>query len=162
MSAALLAAVLLLLFPGCPGKLADPERFASTPQADAQSCELDIDVEQDLLVPRCSGGGCHAADNPAAGLDLASPNPGDRLLGAPSSQCDGEMRIDPSAPADSYFVHKLEGPVDGCGDRMPAVGAPLTDQELQCVRVWARDLAGGTPADAGVLPSRDAATGTTP
>lgn len=142
-------AALVALATGCPGRLEDPTRFRSAPQETTEPEGCSLDVVQDLLLPRCAGGGCHGADAPAAGLDLASPDRAARLVDAPASQCDGEVRIDSAAPGESYFVRKLEGPVEGCGERMPLIGAPLTSRELQCVRRWAREITGGTPRDAG-------------
>ena len=50
------------------------------------------------------------------------------------------MRINPARPDDSFLLEKLEGPREGCGDRMPLVGF-LDQAEIACVRDWVRQQA---------------------
>ena len=56
----------------------------------------------------------------------------------------GMFRVDPGAPDNSYLLLKLMGPPDSSfGARMPLVGAPLTDDQIDLIRSWI--LAGANP-----------------
>ncbi|MCA9576958.1 MAG: hypothetical protein R3B40_09070 [Polyangiales bacterium] len=130
-------APLALLVGGCVGSIDDAEQFGPAPE-----CRINLDVE-DMFRQRCGTGTCHGneTDDPAAELDLVSPDPGLRIVGTMSTQCDGLMRINPARPDDSFLLEKLEGtPREGCGDRMPLVGY-LDQAEIACVRDWVREQA---------------------
>jgi hypothetical protein len=88
-----------------------------------------------LIAARC--GGCHNAMSAAKGLDLRSPGLGARTVGVASS-CQGRPLLvaGPGEPA-GHLLDKIEGPVPGCGNQMPAGGPALSDQEKACVREWA-------------------------
>ncbi len=140
---------------GCVGSIDNEEAFGPAPE-----CRIDLDVE-DLFRQRCGTGTCHGNEtaDPAAELDLVSPNPGPRIVGTMSTQCDGRMRIHPDRPDDSFLLEKLEGPREGCGDRMPLVGF-LDQAEVACVRDWVREQArlvrmrdAGVPGDTGTSAS---------
>lgn len=136
----------MLVLAGCPADLDDPEQFPAVPP-----CRGDIDAEQ-FLINRCGGAACHGAgETPAGGLDLSSEGVAHRLVGVPSHECRGLLRIDPSDPDQSFFLGKLVGPPAGCGDRMPIVGF-LDQRELGCMRAWVHEVAASTPVmDAGFM-----------
>ncbi|MCA9532833.1 MAG: hypothetical protein KC593_04105 [Myxococcales bacterium] len=121
---------------GCVGSIDNEEQFGPAPE-----CRITLDVE-DLFRQRCGTGTCHGNEtaDPAGELDLVSPNPGPRIVGTMSTQCEGRMRINPARPDDSFLLEKLEGPREGCGDRMPLVGF-LDQAEIACVRDWVRQQA---------------------
>lgn len=144
----LLGPLLWVALAGCVGSIDNPEQFGPAPE-----CRITLDVE-DLFRQRCGTGTCHGNEtaDPAADLDLVSPNPGPRIVGSMSTVCEGRMRINPARPDDSFLLEKLEGPREGCGDRMPLVGF-LDQAEIACVRDWVREQArlfqpydGGVPA----------------
>ena len=60
-------------------------------------------------------------------------------LRIPSVSTDPEYKDD-VLRCSKFLLEKLEGPRDGCGDRMPLVGF-LNDAELACVRDWVREQA---------------------
>ena len=142
----LLGPLLLVALVGCVGSIDKPEQFGPAPE-----CRITLDVE-DLFRQRCGTGTCHGNEtpDPAAGLDLVSPDPGPRIMGTMSTICEGRMRINPARPDDSFLLEKLEGPREGCGDRMPLVGF-LDQAEMACVRDWVREQARlYQPRDGGV------------
>ncbi len=115
------------LLGACPGHLEDPERFVA--------CRMD--VERELLAPRCATAGCHAAPNPAANLDLASPGVAARLSSGTSS-CQAR-------PLTAIMLDKVQ-PTPTCGSSMPLGGTPLSSQELDCLELYLQRIsAGGTP-----------------
>lgn len=129
---------LLTLFGGmgCVGSIDNADQFGPAPE-----CRINLDVE-DLFRQRCGTGTCHGNEtaDPAGDLDLVSPDPGPRIVGTLSTQCEGRMRINPARPDDSFLLEKMEGPREGCGDRMPLVGF-LDQAEIACVRDWVREQA---------------------
>ncbi|MBX3131364.1 MAG: hypothetical protein KF718_31895 [Polyangiaceae bacterium] len=144
---------------GCPGSLADPERFL---EAGAATCPPGTDVEKEIFAPLTSSGKtggcasslCHDADEPAAGLDLITPGIAGRVLGTVSTGsineglCDGEVLVDPTDPESSLFIEKVTLKTPRCGDRMP-LAAPLSKANIDCVRQWVLQVAGGADGGAG-------------
>ncbi len=115
------------LLGACPGHLEDPERFTT--------CTMD--VERELLAPRCATAGCHSAANPAGNLDMASPGLADRLS-AGTSSCEGR-------PLTVNMLDKVQ-PEPTCGSSMPLGGSPLSPQELDCLELYLQRIStGGTP-----------------
>jgi hypothetical protein len=131
-----IGALLTCALAGCAGRLEDPSVFQST-----EVCTLD--VQQDILIPRCAIDGCHAPASAQAGLDLLTGDIGARLVQVESTTCLGQMRIDPQNIEASHLWVRLS-PDPHCGDepleRMPLLGEHLTEQEMQCVREWMIDL----------------------
>jgi hypothetical protein len=69
-----------------------------------------------------------------------SPCVTDRLVGAPSTTCEGKLLIDPQNPADSFILDKLNHTIPACGARMP-LGGKLPDPKLGCVDAWVHSVA---------------------
>lgn len=116
-----------------------------------------IDVPTAVLAPSCGTAGCHAAQNAADALDLASPGVAQRVVG--KSAVGGGILADPAHPADSVLYQRLLGKG---GPRMPMSAPPLDDSKTACVLAWIQSL-GGTAVDTTTTPpqSFDAGTGTT-
>lgn len=138
--------VLLIAFAtlvaACPGSLENPDRFAGV------GCELNIDVPRDVLQARCDGQDCHnSGANPAAGLDLVSPDVLQRLIDVPGRACDGRALIQADAPDGSQLLDRLEE-MPQCGLRMPLGGDVLPVEERNCVRAWVFEAVTGTSGNA--------------
>lgn len=87
--------------------------------------------------PACSN--CHNPNGGAfrsVGLDLSSDGAYDSLVGVPSRQKPGVLRVAPGDPANSYLLHKLEGRTDITGVRMPQRGPFLTDGQISIITRW--------------------------
>lgn len=127
---------------GCAAPLEDPERFTggSVGGPDAAPAPQDCadDIETEVLAVQCTGVVCHSAANPAAELDLESPNLAARVVGVASSTCDGHVLVDPDDVDASFLLNKLTAQ-PACGDRMPLGGA-LPDDVQACIRAWAEGL----------------------
>ena len=107
-------------------------------------------VEHTLLPTTCGVMYCHAASEPAAGLDLASPAPAGRLVGVHgSTMCRGVTLVDATHPGQSLLLVKLAASPP-CGARMPLGGDPLTVPQMDCVRRWVADQIAASVVDAGV------------
>ncbi len=135
---------------GCPGSLENPERFTGGGADGGSSAKCaDIDIPA-LIQQRCDNAGCHGTMMSAAGLDLISPNPGERLVGvaATSDTCSGRPLVDPETPANSVIIDFVSAEPT-CGTRMPLGGEPLSADEVECMTEWAAALSGGEGDPAG-------------
>lgn len=150
-----------LLLSACPGSL-DPDDFPNDP---IPPCRGDVDVPREIFAMRCGTSSCHEGDEPAAELDLLGPDPLSELVGVPSTQCDGRLRVDPADVRSSFLLDKLRGPSvipPGCGDPMPFLSR-LNGNEIGCVERWIRlgltgDVDGG-PGGVDSGPGTDAGPG---
>jgi len=100
--------------------------------------ELACDIPR-LFEERCGGTVCHATgQSTAANLDLTTPGAGARVSGVMGTACEG-LLADPADPEGSVLYTKVAGEPT-CGAPMPLSGAPLTDDELTCMRDWISGL----------------------
>jgi hypothetical protein len=95
-------------------------------------CATAAEITSKILMPRCAG--CHKANMPAAGLDLATAGAKMRLVGR-MSRCMNKPLVT-ADPVGGHLFDKLGGAVTGCGQRMPLMGTPLTPTEIQCMKDW--------------------------
>lgn len=152
---AVLALSSLAVLAGCPGTLADKDRYfvdgmfvwgdlatiATVPDggrgdggSDAAMSDPCGDVPARLFVPGCGGNGCHGAMAPQNGLDLVSPGIGQRVVGKPATGCVATL-ADPKNPESSLIYTKLL-PNPPCGAQMPLARAPFSNADIACVRAW--------------------------
>ncbi|MEQ8274918.1 MAG: hypothetical protein RMA76_13045 [Deltaproteobacteria bacterium] len=132
----------VVLTSGCPGSLENPDRFAGV------TCELNIDVERDVLQAKCGGMDCHnSGAAPAAGLDLESPDVLQRLIDVPGRACNGRALIQSDAPDGSQLLDRVQDTPE-CGLRMPLGGDVLPADERNCLRAWVFEAVTGTNASA--------------
>lgn len=118
---------------GCDGGPAVPAGPVS-PGASA----LQLIDGRTVLSNRC--GGCHNANNPQSGLDLASERLAARVVNQPSSGCKGFVLADPVDPESSLIYRKLTSD-PGCGEVMPPAGmtGPSPEEKL-AIRDWISGL----------------------
>jgi hypothetical protein len=88
--------------------------------------------------PACSG--CHNPNNVLTfrqvALNMASAASYDSLVGVPSRQKAGLLRVAPGDPANSYLIHKVEGRAGIVGDRMPDRGPFLSAGQIAIITRW--------------------------
>jgi hypothetical protein len=155
---------LLLIVAGCPGSLANPERFfvdagleagpiELPPEAGPDDAASDVsetcpsDIVTGLFAPRCATAPCHSSIAQIGGLDLQTPDVGQRLRGAPSATNPALRVIDVADPEKSVLYLKV-GPTPPFGNRMP-IGGVLSEVEQACVLAWIKSVvASGPPPDA--------------
>lgn len=138
-----LAAALALA--ACPGKLDDGDKLLHMGEGGQPDCA----DAPNILQKNCAGSDCHSPPNPQQGLDLISPDVGARVVDHFASGCSGNL-ADPTDPEGSVLYLKL-GDMPPCGERMPKGAAPLSSDDLLCIRRWITRLqpsniggAGGT------------------
>lgn len=101
------------------------------------SCSDPEAAVQQIFMASCLGAGCHGGDA-AAGLDLLAEGWPERLIGQPSSSCEGWIRVVPGEPASSFLFDKLSAST-ACGAPMP-VGQSLPPEEIACIEAWISQL----------------------
>lgn len=82
---------------------------------------------------------CHTANarNFVGGLALTEGLSYADLVGQPSRNKPGAIRVVPGDPENSYLMHKLEGRSTIAGVRMPRSNGPfLTDGQMSIIRRW--------------------------
>ena len=127
-------ALLSLGATGCPGTLADKERFLVDAGPSPDSADPCGDVPTRLFAPRCGGSGCHGATAPQQGLDLVSPGVAERLVGVPAVSCAATLAT-PTDPASSFLYTKLAAKPP-CGAQMPLAQDPLGSDDIACILQW--------------------------
>ena len=99
-------------------------------------------IQEEVLVPSCTFSSCHDGENPAAGLDLRTPNLYPRLLGHTVGSNTDLALIAPGEPDASWLFQRISQcePTDRDGNpvgRMPFGSATLLDDDaLGLVRDW--------------------------
>lgn len=100
-------------------------------------CEDPEAAVEAIFMASCLGAGCHG-DEASGGLDLLAPGWQERLIGQPSSTCDGWVRVVPGDLDASFLVNKLFSQ-PACGASMP-LGQPLLPEEIACIESWVAQL----------------------
>ena len=106
-------------------------------------------IQSNIFEPLCVH--CHSGANAPAGLRLDAANSYLNLVGVPSVEPSGLLRVAPGDANNSYLIRKLEGTA-GIGARMPA-GLPAVPQsDINIIRQWIGD--GALPVSSSTGPIR--------
>ena len=126
------------------------------PDPGSPSCDVTYDSTydaiQDLIFERrgCTAEACHGS-GAAGGLDLQADVSYDNLFEAPSSASE-LSRVHPGTKERSFLWWKLlaatDDTVEIAGSPMPLGTEPLSDDELELLRLW---ITAGAPAEGTVL-----------
>ena len=100
-------------------------------------------VQNEVFTPNCARLGCHDPLGRQQGQILAAGRAYSFIVGVPSVEMPGLVRIKPADPANSYLYRKITG-AGITGDRMPQGGPYLTDAQIKLIRDWIRR---GAPND---------------
>src|SRR5438132_2145246 len=82
------------------------------------------------------------------GLELDAAHSYALLVGVPSDEQSGLLRVRPGAPDSSYLVLKLEGAAGIVGVQMPFGAPALPQSTIDAIRQWISDGAANSPAAA--------------
>lgn len=96
---------------------------------------------QPIFTANCALSGCHAGANPQLAQNLSTGRTFQSVVNVLSVQS-SLLRVKPSEPDSSYLVHKVQGThlsVGGSGGRMPLIGGPLSQTEIDLIRAWIAD-----------------------
>jgi hypothetical protein len=129
-----LSPFLLLLLVGCSG---GDSGGGVVPPPSAVTL---LQVQTQVFTPRCAISGCHVEPGAPFALDLSSvADSGANLVGVPSAEIPGLLRVAPFDPDNSYVYWKLTANPGIFGDPMPASGGPLSPSDLALVTAWIED-----------------------
>jgi mono/diheme cytochrome c family protein len=98
-------------------------------------------LQAEIFTPHCATQFCHSAQAQAGGLVLEAGAAFDNLVAATptnaTANSSGLLRVDASNADNSYLLIKLEGPdTAALGARMPLIGTPLSEAQIDLVRRW--------------------------
>jgi hypothetical protein len=93
-------------------------------------------IQDNVFTPICSV--CHAGGAAPQGLRLDAVNSYAMIVGVPSTEESGILRIKPGDPDNSYLVQKIEGHA-AVGAQMPFGGPPLPAATIAVIRQWVTD-----------------------
>ncbi len=97
-------------------------------------------IQASIFSPRCATAACHDATTRSGNLSLEDGASYNELVGVEPdieiAREAGLLRVDPEDPENSFLLIKLEGPPPSQGSRMPQIGPPLEDAEIDLIRAW--------------------------
>jgi methionine-rich copper-binding protein CopC len=102
-------------------------------------------IQSHVFTPICSV--CHVGASAPQGLRLDASNSYQLLVGVPSTEVPGILRVKPGDPTHSYIIQKLQGTA-AVGAQMPFGEAPLPASTIAVIAQWISD---------GALPAASAA-----
>jgi hypothetical protein len=93
-------------------------------------------IQSEILSQKCVG--CHngTGQRLPGVMNLKEGSAYASLVGVPSIERPGLMRVAPGDPENSYIYQKLEGSQGIGGQRMPLNGTPLTEGQLRVIERW--------------------------
>ncbi len=95
-----------------------------------------------IFTINCAVSGCHTGTNPEQGMNLSAGQTFANVVNVPAMELSTMNRVTPDEPDNSYLVHKVQGThlaVGGSGFQMPIGRSPLTQTEIDLIRVWISD-----------------------
>lgn len=93
-------------------------------------------IQENVFSPSCAVSGCHAGPSPQQGLNLSAGRAHENLVNVRSNERPALFRVAPGTPDSSYLIQKVEGRSSIVGERMPLGGKPLSQEEINALRIW--------------------------
>ena len=103
-------------------------------------------IQDNVFTPICSQ--CHIGASAPEGLQLDAAHSYNLLVGTPSNEQPGLLRVNPGDPNNSYMVRKIEGAPGISGGQMPLGETPLPQGTIDAIRQWISNGAANAPAAA--------------
>ena len=94
-------------------------------------------IQDNVFTPICSR--CHIGPGAPQGLQLDAAHSYQLLVGVPSVEQPGVLRIAAGDPDNSYLVRKIEGAAGISGGQMPLGETPLPQATITVIRQWIAD-----------------------
>ena len=96
-----------------------------------------LDVQSQVLTPRCAISGCHVGSGAPFGLDMSSASASkSHLVNVASGETPSMMRVLPGDSASSYMYWKITANPGIGGDPMPLAGGPLSQAQIDLIASW--------------------------
>lgn len=98
-------------------------------------------IQDQIFTSRCATSACHSQQVRSGGLVLEAGAAYAALVRVEpmlaGARARGLLRVDPSMPENSFLLIKLTTPSSAeLGSRMPLIGNPLSDEEVEMIRAW--------------------------
>jgi hypothetical protein len=117
-------------------------------------------IQDNVFTPICTR--CHSGANAPEGLQLDEGHSYALLVGVPSAEVPGVLRVKPGDPTDSYLIQKLEGSSGIVGMQMPFGGPYLPQSTIDLIAQWITNGAPPATAAATAAAKAIAVTATMP
>jgi methionine-rich copper-binding protein CopC len=91
-------------------------------------------IQDNVFTPICTR--CHIGANAPEGLQLDQAHSYALLVGVPSAEVPGVLRVKPGDPTDSYLIQKLQGSSGIVGVQMPFGGPYLPQTAIAFIQQW--------------------------
>jgi hypothetical protein len=133
---------------------------SSSPSASAPTA-LTADfqsIQDNVFTPICTV--CHSGADAPEGLQLDAAHSYALLVGVPSTEVPGTLRVKPGDPTDSYLIQKLQNSSGIVGAQMPYGGPYLAQSTIDVISAWI--TAGAPPAATATTGASLAVTATMP
>lgn len=91
-------------------------------------------IQDNVFTPICVR--CHSGAGAPEGLALDAAHSYALLVGVPSNEDAGLLRVKPGVPDSSYLILKLQGSPGIVGAQMPFGGPPLPQATIDVIRQW--------------------------
>jgi methionine-rich copper-binding protein CopC len=91
-------------------------------------------IQDNVFTPICSK--CHIGASAPEGLQLDAGHSYNLLVGVPSVEQPGLLRVSAGDPDSSYMVHKIEGAPGITGGQRPLGETPLPQATIDAIRQW--------------------------
>ena len=96
-----------------------------------------LDVQSQVLTPRCAISGCHVGSGAPFGLDMSNVSASrSHLVNVSSGENGSMMRVLPGDSANSYMYWKVTGNPGIGGEQMPLTGGPLSQGQINLIASW--------------------------
>lgn len=107
-------------------------------------------IQDNVFTPICTR--CHIGANAPEGLQLDQAHSFALLVGVPSAEKPGVLRVSAGDPTDSYIIQKLQNSNGIVGAQMPFGGPYLPQSTIDVIKQWITNGA-AAPAAAGAAAS---------
>jgi Bacterial Ig-like domain len=115
-------------------------------------------IQDNVFTPICTR--CHSGAGAPEGLQLDAVHSYELLVGIPSAEVPGVLRVKAGDPTDSYLIQKLQGSSGIVGAQMPFGGPYLPQSTIDVIREWI--TAGARPAASATGAAAFSVTATMP
>jgi len=91
-------------------------------------------IQDNIFTPICTQ--CHIGASAPEGLQLDAAHSYALLVGVPSTEKPGVLRVKAGDPTNSYIVQKLTGAPGIVGNQMPLNQSPLSSAQITAIQQW--------------------------
>jgi methionine-rich copper-binding protein CopC len=112
-------------------------------------------IQDNVFTPICTR--CHIGANAPEGLQLDEAHSYALLVGVPSAEVPGVLRVKAGDPTDSYLIQKLQGSSGIVGQQMPFGGPYLPQSTIDFIKQWITNGAPQATASAAPAVARERA-----